>query len=88
MITRTELRHDEQMGIMDFNEYESSTLGSSLYVKDQNKLLMTFKSGTTYSYANVDEETYEKFIRSESHGSAFNKLIKTAFEATKLEEAK
>lgn len=57
MIKTQELRHDEIMGNMKINGYESSTLDSSIYMIDKEVLLMTFKSGTTYSYENVDRKS-------------------------------
>lgn len=86
MIKEQEIRHDENMGNMKINRYESSTLDSSIYFMDRQVLLMTFKSGTTYSYENVDQQTYAEFVLSESHGSAFNKLIKSKFTAKKIED--
>lgn len=87
MIKTQEVRHDEIMGNMKINSYESSTLDSSIYFIDREVLLMTFKSGTTYSYENVDQKTYSDFVLAESHGSAFNKLIKSKFTAKKVEDA-
>lgn len=85
MIKTQEIRHDEIMGNMKINGYESSTLDSSIYMIDKEVLLMTFKSGATYSYENVDQKTYTEFVLSESHGSAFNKLIKNKFTSKKIE---
>lgn len=85
MIKTQEIRHDEIMGNMKINGYESSTLDSSIYMIDKEVLLMTFKSGATYSYENVDQKTYTEFILAESHGSAFNKLIKNKFTSKKIE---
>ena len=68
MIKTQEVRHDEIMGNMKINSYESSTLDSSIYFIDREVLLMTFKSGTTYSYENVDQKTYSDFVLPESHG--------------------
>jgi len=86
MIKAQEIRHDEIMGNMKINRYESSTLDSSIYFLDRQVLLMTFKSGTTYEYKEVDSQTYTDFVLSESHGSAFNKLIKSKFTAKKVED--
>jgi hypothetical protein len=85
MIKKQELRHDEIMGNMKINSYDSSTLDSSIYFIDRQVLMMTFKSGTTYEYKDVDHQTYSEFILAESHGSAFNKLIKSKFTAKKIE---
>lgn len=86
MIKTQEIRHDETLGNMKINQYESSTLDSSIYFMDRQILLMTFKSGATYEYKEVDSQTYAEFVLSESHGSAFNKLIKSKFNAKKIED--
>jgi hypothetical protein len=85
MIKKQELHHDEIMGNMKINSYDSSTLDSSIYFIDRQVLTMTFKSGATYEYKDVDHQTYSEFILAESHGSAFNKLIKSKFTAKKIE---
>jgi hypothetical protein len=57
-----------------------------MYLADSKTLIVTFKNGTSYSYKDVDGETYTQFVLSESHGSALNKLIKNKFETTKIEK--
>jgi hypothetical protein len=86
MIKNANVNYDPIMGLVKLNEYESSTLDSTMYLADSKTLIVTFKNGTSYSYKDVDGETYTQFVLSESHGSALNKLIKNKFETTKIEK--
>jgi hypothetical protein len=86
MIKNANVNHDPIMGLVKLNEYDSSTLDTTMYLVDSKTLIVTFKNGTSYSYKNVDSETYSEFVLSESHGSALNKLIKNKFETTKIEK--
>ena len=65
------------MIISQSNHFESSTLNSSSYDFNKRELFITFKSSITYLYKNVNPKIYEEFIGSESHGSSFNRLIKS-----------
>jgi hypothetical protein len=65
--------------------YESSTIKCSQYNFKDKILLVTFNSGTTYQYDNVDVKIYEKFSMAESQGKALNEHIKnTEIKATKI----
>lgn len=64
------------MIISQSNHYDSSTLKTSSYDYKNRDMFMTFKSGQTYLYKEVSHEVYEEFVNSESHGRAFNSLIK------------
>ena len=86
MIKNANVNHDPIMGLVKLNEYDSSTLDTTMYLVDSKTLIVTFKNGTSYSYKNVDEVTYSEFVLSESHGSALNKLIKNKFETSKIEK--
>jgi hypothetical protein len=85
MIKNANVNHDPIMGLIKLNEYESSTLDTTMYLVDSKTLIVTFKNGNSYSYKDVDAETYSEFVLSESHGSALNKLIKNKFETSKIE---
>lgn len=86
MIKNATVNHDPIMGLVKLNEYDSSTVDTTMYLVDSKTLIVTFKNGTSYSYKNVDEATYGEFVLSESHGSALNKLIKNKFETSKIEK--
>lgn len=86
MIKNAHVDHDPIMGLIKLNEYDSSTLDTTMYLVDSKTLIVTFKNGTSYSYKDVDEKTYTDFVQSESHGSALNKLIKNKFETSKIEK--
>ena len=45
--------------------YESSTIKCSQYNFKDKIMLVTFNSGITYQYDNVDIKTYEKFSMAE-----------------------
>ena len=64
------------MIISQSNYYDSSTLKTSSYDYGTRDMFMTFKSGQTYLYKEVSHKVYEEFVNSESHGKAFNSLIK------------
>lgn len=70
--------------------FESSTVASSDWAIEteatKGELIVNFKSGASYVYANVDKDDYKKFINSESIGSALNLYIKGTYEFTKLEK--
>lgn len=85
MIKNATVNHDPIMGLVKLNEYESSTLDTTVYLVDSKTLIVTFKNGDSYSYKGVDAETYSEFVLSESHGAALNKLIKNKFETSKIE---
>jgi hypothetical protein len=86
MIKNANVNHDPIMGLVKLNEYDSSTLDTTMYLVDSKTLIVTFKNGTSYSYKDVDSETYSEFVLSKSHGSTLNKLIKNKFETTKIEK--
>jgi len=69
--------------------FESSTVASSDWTIEKEattgELIVSFKSGTNYVYADVKKEDYIQFIISDSIGSALNRFIKGNYEFTKLE---
>ena len=69
--------------------FGSSTVASSDWSQEEGattgELLVTFKSGTSYVYENVDIENYRSFINSTSAGQALNHFIKGKYEFKKLE---
>jgi len=55
----------------------SSTMASALGYDKQRKILqIEFNSGSVYQYADVEMETWERFLASNSKGKFFNKEIK------------
>lgn len=69
--------------------FESSTVASSDWSRTQytkGELIVNFKSGASYVYADVEKDDYMKFINSESIGAALNHFIKGTYQFTKLEK--
>ena len=70
--------------------FESSTVASSNWSIEteatKGELIVNFKSGASYVYADVEKEDYTKFINSESIGAALNHFIKGTYQFTKLEK--
>ena len=55
----------------------SSTMASAVGYDKQRKILqIEFNSGSVYQYADVETETWERFLASNSKGKFFNKEIK------------
>lgn len=55
----------------------SSTMASAVGYDKQRKILqIEFNSGSVYQYADVEMETWERFLASNSKGKFFNKEIK------------
>lgn len=55
----------------------NSTMASAMGYDGQRKILqIEFNSGSVYQYADVERETWERFLASNSKGKFFNKEIK------------
>lgn len=55
----------------------NSTMASAVGYDGQRKILqIEFNSGSVYQYADVERETWERFLASNSKGKFFNKEIK------------
>jgi len=67
-------------------QIESSTIDRTSYYADTKELIVTFKSGTVYSYHEVGADDYKKFINSTSAGQALNHFIKNNYQFTKVEQ--
>lgn len=74
------------MGKNEIISHKSSTIKESIYDYDALKLSIKFKSGTTYTYDEVEEEVYEDFKNSESKGAFLAKKIKGNYEFKKQED--
>ncbi len=61
----------------------SSNLASADYSPETRTLSVTFKSGSTYSYADVDEATYQGLLSAASAGKYFAENIRDTFTSTK-----
>ncbi len=61
----------------------SSNLASADYSPETRTLSITFKSGSVYTYADVDEATYGELISAPSPGVYFAQQIKDKFTFTK-----
>lgn len=65
---------------------ESSNLKNAEYHTEAKSLLVEFKNGVKYEYADVPWDLFTKFRMAESQGSFFNKNIARSFEYKKIEE--
>lgn len=63
---------------------ESSQIKRFAYNEEAEVLVIEFKNGGVYQYADVDEETVCDFEDAESHGSFFNTEIKGKYTFKKL----
>ena len=77
---------------MEHTQVSSSLLQSIAYDKATKILEIQFKgkkegeAGKVYRYANVTQETYERFRAAQSLGSHFLKQIKNQHACTRVEE--
>lgn len=63
---------------MDMKAVESSNITAIGYDEEDKRLRVTFKSGATYDYLNVEPGTHAALIEADSVGSAFHRLIRSA----------
>ena len=62
---------------MDMKAVDSSNLVAIGYDAEDKRFRVTFRSGATYDYLNVEPETHAALIGADSVGSAFHRLIRT-----------
>lgn len=80
------IKSEKIMGKKILVEMESSNLRSAEYSTDSKELIMEFKNGVKYQYADVPWEIFTKLRMSESQGKFFNKEIARTYEYKKIEE--
>ena len=73
------LRSNLKIRSNDVPYIESSAINWVEYDKSTKLLLITFKSGKTYTYYNVPEMVYVAFLESSSKGTYFNENIKDSY---------
>lgn len=61
-----------------------SLIKSIGYAAETNTLYVKFNNNSVYKYADVPNETYDKFLLSESPGNFFAKEIKGKYQYFKL----
>lgn len=61
-----------------FDSPESSNIASTCYIHHQSILLITFKSGQTYEYANVPPEIYSLMKQTHESGGSVGKYFAAA----------
>jgi len=71
---------------MKLNEVKSSNIKSVGW--ENNTLYVQYNNGLTYSYAEVNEETYNNLMNAESKGRFINSEIKGKHAFTRLPEMK
>lgn len=62
----------------------SSNIKLATYDRENSFLLVDFKSGVSYIYHDVPQETWEDMVNSESAGRFLQAKIKGTFEYTKV----
>ncbi len=60
-------------------QLRSSNLSSADYDEEARTMTITFRSGGTYTYENVDQGTYDGLLASPSPGKYFFENIKDKF---------
>ncbi len=64
----------------------SSNIASVGFDKEKSRLCIQFQAGKVYEYTGVPSETYVDLMTAESHGKAFNSLIRNgSFEFKQIE---
>lgn len=71
---------------MEWIDVESSNIKSVLYDGEKQELLVQFKSGKIWSYAEVPQQVYDDFMAAGSKGKFFFANIKSKFESTEVVE--
>ena len=62
-----------------WNLVDSSFIKSVKYNKSLKILELKLRNGQEYSYSGVSENTYRNFMKSESKGDFFNRIIKKKY---------
>ena len=73
---------------MHWINVESSNIERVGFDPEKNDLFVKFLSGGTYSYADVDEDIFDNFVRAESKGKYFLDYVKPDYIHTRLDEEK
>jgi hypothetical protein len=73
--TKTYNEDDGSVGYIE-SVFESSNILKATFFPKKERLYLSFTSGDTYSYGNVNNELYERFMSSDSQGKFFIQNIK------------
>lgn len=57
-------------------ELDSSVINNVVYDSKSHKMLVNFKSGSSWEYNEVPEDVFEAIIHINSSGAAFNALVR------------
>lgn len=71
-------------GVQGPVRFSSSNVHSATYDPITADLEVTFRNGTTYNYASVSADTWEKFLNADSAGKFLAQQIKGRHRATRL----
>jgi len=63
---------------------ESSVLASVLYLPELRLLEVEFRSGLSYQYLNVPQQSYIQLLIAESKGAYFNANIRNCFPCNQI----
>ena len=69
------LNEDQTIGYVEAI-YASGNVLKTTYFPKTKRLFIAFSRGHTYSYNNIDEETYNQFEKAESQGKYFMEKLK------------
>ena len=67
------------MSISDREDFESTTLASATYDRQQNQLQVDFRDGSRYTYSAVTPTVFQDLVSSPSKGKFFNRHIRGRF---------
>lgn len=63
---------------------ESSVLASVLYLPQLRLLEVEFRSGLSYQYSDVPQQSYKQLLTAESKGAYFNANIRNCFPCNQI----
>lgn len=78
------IKKEEIKGTIILNEIESASIVRSQYDTENKDMIVEFKNGTRYQYAEVPHALYTKFRMAESQGKYFTTEISKKFKYNKL----
>lgn len=70
---------------MNWISFKATDFYEIKYNKDENKLQIEFNDGSIYQYFGVENNLFDDFIKSETQGIFFNKLIRGKFKYKRIE---
>jgi hypothetical protein len=66
--------------------FDSSLINDSSYSHENKTMIINLSGGKKYKYFNVDEDTFNKFVYSDSQGVFFDECIRDKFDYKEIVE--